>query len=71
MSVPDLADTAEAAASSTSPLPHPRDLLRPRLRGWLHALAAPVSLIAGVVLVAVADGYRTPLAIYAATLSRC
>ena len=69
MSLPDM---AEAAAPSTSPLPlplpHPRDLLRPRLRGWLHAVAAPVSLIAGIVLIAVADGYRTPLAVYAATL---
>ncbi len=43
-------------------------LSRPRLRGWLHAVAAPVSLVAGVVLVAAGDGYRTPLAVYAATL---
>jgi len=31
-------------------------------------VAAPVSLVAGVVLVAVGGGYRTPLAVYAATL---
>ncbi len=43
-------------------------LFRPRLRGWLHAVAAPVSLVAGVVLVAAGAGYRTPLAVYAATL---
>ena len=47
---------------------HPRDLLRPRLRGWLHAAAAPVSLVAGAVLIAVADGSRTPLAVYTAPL---
>ncbi len=64
MTLPHLA----GAAPSVSPLPHPRDLPRPRLRGWLHAVAAPVSLAAGIVLVTVANGYRTPLAIYSATL---
>jgi len=45
-----------------------RDLVLPRLRGWQHVVAAPLSLVAGIVLVSVADGYRTPLAIYTATL---
>ncbi len=62
-------DTAQDAIPSTSPPRHPRDVLRPRLRGWLHAVAAPVSLVAGVVLIIVADGYRTPLAVYTSTLA--
>lgn len=33
---------------------HPRDAIRPRLRGWLHAGAFPVSLVTGCVVVALA-----------------
>jgi hemolysin III len=33
---------------------HPRDLLRPRMRGWLHAYAFVVSLVTGTVLTAAA-----------------
>ncbi len=38
------------------------------MRGWLHAVAAPISLVAGVVLVVAAPGVRWPLGIYTATL---
>jgi hemolysin III len=48
--------------------------LKPRLRGWLHAYAAYVSIASGVVLVAVAAALRGPTAgattsIYAATVT--
>jgi hemolysin III len=43
---------------------HARDLLKPRLRGWLHLVAAPVALVAGSVLVACATGHRLAVAIY-------
>ncbi len=60
--------TRNSAATAKPQELHPRDLILPRMRGWQHVVAAPVSLAAGVVLVVVADGYRTPLAIYTATL---
>jgi hemolysin III len=48
--------------------------LKPRLRGWLHAYAAAISIASGVVLVAVAGTLRggaagTTTAIYAATVT--
>jgi hemolysin III len=43
---------------------HPRDVLRPRLRGWLHLVAAPVALVAGVVLIARAPHHRAAMSIY-------
>ncbi|MFN2518817.1 MAG: hemolysin III family protein [Jatrophihabitantaceae bacterium] len=48
--------------------------LKPRLRGWLHAYAAAISIASGVVLVAVAAAYRgrsagATTAIYAATVT--
>jgi hemolysin III len=48
--------------------------LKPRLRGWLHAYAAAISIFSGAVLVAVAaatHGTRAgaPTAIYAATVT--
>jgi hemolysin III len=48
--------------------------LKPRLRGWLHAYAAAVSIVSGAVLVAVAAALRggsaaTTTAIYAATVT--
>jgi hemolysin III len=47
--------------------------LKPRLRGWLHAYAAGVSIIAGAVLISVAASLRgasaaTSTAIYSATI---
>jgi hemolysin III len=36
--------------------------VKPRLRGWLHAGTFPISLIAGIVLVALADGTRETVA---------
>ena len=43
--------------------------VKPHLRGWLHAGAFPVSLVAGLVLVVLADGTRETVAtaIYAVT----
>ena len=48
--------------------------LKPRLRGWLHAYAATISIASGVTLVAVAAATRggragTSTAIYAATVT--
>jgi hemolysin III len=43
---------------------HPRDLLRPRLRGWLHLVAAPVALVAGIVLIACGTHHRIAVSIY-------
>jgi hemolysin III len=42
---------------------------KPRLRGWLHAGTFPVALVAGIVLVALADGNRERVAsaVYAAS----
>ncbi len=47
---------------------HPSDLFKPRMRGWMHAVAAPISLVAGIVLVIAARGSRVPLVIYTVTL---
>lgn len=38
------------------------------MRGWIHAVSAPISLAAGLVLVIAAAGHRLPLTIYTATL---
>jgi hemolysin III len=48
--------------------------LKPRLRGWLHAYAAAISIFSGAVLVAVAGATHggraaAPTAIYAATVT--
>ncbi|MFL6133198.1 MAG: hemolysin III family protein [Nocardioidaceae bacterium] len=63
----------------TEPNPGPRgvvddvrdqlDAVKPRLRGWLHAGTFPVTVAAGIVLVALADGTRETVAtaVYAAT----
>ncbi|HMA46623.1 MAG TPA: hemolysin III family protein [Frankiaceae bacterium] len=50
---------------------HPRDAVRPRLRGWLHAGAFPVSLVAGAVVVALAvpGRPRVGAGVYAATVA--
>src|SRR6478609_11842404 len=50
---------------------HPRDLLKPRMRGWLHAYAFVVSLVTGVVitLVAPAGERRLGAGIYALTVA--
>ncbi|CAI7979369.1 hemolysin III [Frankia sp. Hr75.2] len=42
---------------------HPRDLVRPRMRGWLHAGAFPVSLALGVIAVALATTLRARLGV--------
>ena len=46
-------------------------VVKPRLRGWLHAGTFPVSVAAGIVLVVLADGTRETVAtaVYAASAS--
>nr|WP_198535957.1 MULTISPECIES: hemolysin III family protein [Pseudofrankia] len=50
---------------------HPRDLTRPRMRGWLHAGAFPVSLALGVVAVALPTtlGARLAVGVYAISIT--
>ncbi|WP_235949553.1 PAQR family membrane homeostasis protein TrhA [Candidatus Frankia alpina] len=48
---------------------HPRDQVRPRMRGWLHAGAFPVSLALGVLAVALATTIRARLGIAVYALS--
>src|SRR5579862_9510316 len=48
--------------------------IKPRLRGWLHAYAAVISIVSGATLVAVAAAMRggkagTTTAVYAATVT--
>jgi hemolysin III len=43
---------------------HPGDLLKPRMRGWLHLVAAPIALVGGLVLLAFAGGHRIAVSIY-------
>jgi len=64
---PSLAQRAEQFAETTAE--RVRDAVKPRLRGWLHAAAFPVAVVAGVVLVAVADSTRARVAtaVYALT----
>ena len=63
IAVDEVLDVARAAVA----------FVKPRLRGVLHALAFPVSLLAGAwaILHAPAGTARTSTAIYAATLSAC
>ncbi|WP_322752679.1 MULTISPECIES: PAQR family membrane homeostasis protein TrhA [unclassified Frankia] len=42
---------------------HPHNLVRPRMRGWLHAGAFPVSVALGVIAVALASTFRARLAV--------
>lgn len=50
-------------------LAHPIATLKPLLRGWLHAVTAPLALVAGIVLVALAPTAeaRWAVAVYAIT----
>ncbi|ADP78752.1 channel protein, hemolysin III family [Pseudofrankia inefficax] len=50
---------------------HPRDLVRPRMRGWLHAGAFPVSVALGVVAVALPTtlGARLAVGVYAISIA--
>ncbi|GAA2995938.1 PAQR family membrane homeostasis protein TrhA [Streptomyces fulvorobeus] len=45
--------------------------VKPRLRGWLHAGMFPAALIAGIVLIALADGSRARAACTVFVLSAC
>ncbi len=64
---------ARATAEATEHLrDHVRDVLtevKPKLRGWLHAATAPLSLAAGIVLIALSPNAatRTGSAIFAAS----
>lgn len=53
----------------THGLAHPIETLKPLLRGWLHAVTAPLSLAAGIVLVAMAptSEARAAVTVYAVT----
>ncbi|MBL7498598.1 hemolysin III family protein [Frankia sp. CNm7] len=66
---PDPADKPDddRAARGT----HPRDIVRPRMRGWLHAGAFPVSLALGVVAVALPTtlGARLAVGVYAISIT--
>ncbi|MBX6388195.1 MAG: hemolysin III family protein [Frankia sp.] len=50
---------------------HPRDAARPRMRGWLHAGAFPVSLAMGVIAVALPQtlGARLAVGVYAISIT--
>ena len=66
----DPAFTASPAAAVATAVAE----LKPRLRGWLHAYAAPVSVASGATLVAVAAAARGgraggSTAVYAATVT--
>jgi hemolysin III len=52
-------------------LEHVRDVIKPRLRGWLHAGTFPLSVVAGIVLVALSPDARSRIAtaVFAATAS--
>ncbi|MFD9289006.1 hemolysin III family protein [Streptomyces sp. NPDC060030] len=62
--------TSAASASGpvelTDPVP-----VKPRMRGWLHAGMFPAVVIAGIVLVATADGTRAQVACAVYVLSAC
>jgi hemolysin III len=69
MTTPGAVGASSASAFATAAAD-----LKPRLRGWLHTYAAAVSIVSGVVLVAVAAAVRggsagTTTAIYAATVT--
>jgi hemolysin III len=48
--------STEPAGAATLSIEHVAELVKPRLRGWLHAGAAPVALAAVIVLVCLSRG---------------
>ncbi len=62
--------TSGTAATRARAAPHARDLVKPRLRGVLHAWAAAVAVVSGIALVAVSPTPRVRLgsAVYAVVL---
>lgn len=48
---------------------HVADAVKPRLRGWLHAVTAPAALVAGLVLTPLADGTSGKVAVAVFCLS--
>lgn len=71
MRLTHIAGYGELVTFSTGGFAHPRDLIRPRLRGVLHAYAFVVALATGAVLVSLADTNRAraAAAIYAVSLA--
>ena len=70
MTAPTPSTRVDAAAALVTAIAE----IKPRLRGWLHAYAAAISIASGAVLVAVASVARgasagIPTAIYAATVT--
>jgi len=69
----DLPESVRATAEATDHLrENVRDMLdevKPKLRGWLHAATAPLTLVAGVVLIALSPDVATRIgsAIFAAS----
>ncbi|QNE75281.1 hemolysin III family protein [Streptomyces finlayi] len=61
---------ADAAAAPVIAEPYSMQV-KPRLRGWLHAGMFPAALIAGIVLIALADGTRARVACTVFVLSAC
>ncbi|MDQ1636189.1 MAG: hemolysin [Frankiaceae bacterium] len=59
-----MSKTGGAASLGVLDPVHPGDLLRPRLRGWLHLVAAPVALVAGIVLIAHGSPHRLAVTVY-------
>ncbi|MEU7020335.1 hemolysin III family protein [Streptomyces sp. NPDC046203] len=63
-------DLTTAEQRPALPLPHPLPL-KPRLRGWLHAGMFPAVIVAGLVLVALADSPRARIACGIYVLTAC
>ncbi|MFH5824377.1 hemolysin III family protein [Georgenia sp. AZ-5] len=62
-------DPSPATVDGDGPVEALANLVKPRLRGWIHAGTAPVALVAGVVLVALAPttAARASTAVFALT----
>ncbi|WP_372516011.1 PAQR family membrane homeostasis protein TrhA [Streptantibioticus silvisoli] len=63
-------ETPVKAAVATA-AEHANAVVKPKLRGWLHAGMFPAALIAGVALTALADSPRARIACAVYTLSAC
>ena len=62
---------SEPPRSADTAPPGSADVLKPKLRGWLHAVAFPVALAAGIVLVALAPHPKARIAATVYALSAC
>jgi hemolysin III len=59
---------AAAAAAAAEQL---KAAVKPKLRGWLHAVMFPVTLVAGIALTALADSPRARISCAVYTLTAC